>query len=180
MLVAVSGLSGAGKTTTIDYLEREGAGRRIYLGDLVHDEVNRRKLAQTLENERLIRLELRQQGMDALARLALPTIVRLMREGCVLLDAICTPEERMLYEAELRVPVAVIAISASFEIRAARLEKRQSRPTTREDLERRDRTELEQLRLEEVLASAEHKLTNEATLGELEAALDEFRRDWMA
>src|SRR5688572_30391696 len=68
-LVGVSGLAGAGKTTAVKHLANVADGVVIYLGEAVLQEVRQRGLEETRENERLIRLELRQlEGPDALVK----------------------------------------------------------------------------------------------------------------
>lgn len=72
MLIAVAGLAGAGKTTAIDHLESLRAGRQVYVGELVLNEVRARGLEVNPENENLVRLDLRHtRGPEAFAALVL-------------------------------------------------------------------------------------------------------------
>ena len=50
-ILAVTGFAGAGKSTAIDYLVSIGFGSRVYVGQLVIDELAARKLEVSPENE---------------------------------------------------------------------------------------------------------------------------------
>jgi dephospho-CoA kinase len=116
MLIAVAGLAGAGKTTAIDHLESLGAGKRVYVGGLVLDEVRARGLQVTPENQKLVRLDLRRaRGPDAFAVLAAPLVRDILSSGAnVLLDAIFCVEEYRYFRQLCADPVLLLAISASF------------------------------------------------------------------
>lgn len=175
-LIAAAGLSGAGKTTAIDYLEQLGAGRKVYVGDLVLDEVRRRRLKVDPHNEKAVRLELREMlGPAAFAALASPRVSELLSGGQnVLLDAIFCPEERRHFSEVCGDPIVVLAIVASFDLRAARLKIRASRPLTRVELLDRDQTEVVELHTDRVVAEATHQIINEGRLEDFKEALDNF------
>lgn len=81
-LIGLAGLSGAGKTTAIDHLVSIGVGGRVYLGQIVLDEVEKRGLLRLPENERTVRLALRAElGLDILAKRAAPDIDGLLANG---------------------------------------------------------------------------------------------------
>jgi dephospho-CoA kinase len=74
-LIAVTGLSGAGKTTAVNYLQKIGAGQKIYLGQVVLAEVRSRGMPPGPDSERAVRMDFRKQhGPAALAVLAGPQI----------------------------------------------------------------------------------------------------------
>lgn len=172
LVVALAGLSGAGKTTAISMLEARGCGIRFYVGGIVTGEMRRRGLKGTPSDERLVREELRRDGgMDALARLALPAIEGFDGVGAVLLDAIYNDEERTLYAGHFGVDFRMIAMEAPFTVRAQRLAMRANRPSNKEDLARRDAYEISSLGIESVLAAADARVPNEGTLDELEGTL---------
>ncbi len=173
MLVAFAGFGGAGKTTAIDYLERQRLGRRVYLGDAVLHEIKRRALVRTPEVERLIRLELRaSRGPSALADLQASHIAELIRSGeSVLVDAIFKEEEYTALQRCGQDRSVLIAIDASFEIRAERLSDRPDRAYTPAELKQRDETEKGQLGTLSVLAAAQYTISNERSLSEFYAEL---------
>lgn len=176
-LIAVSGLSGAGKTTAVDYLKKLGLGEKVYLGDMVLDEVRARGMSPGSENERLVRLSLRsERGRGALATLAGPTVKALLKKGAnVLIDAIFEFEEYRYLETccETSTPL-LLAIEASFETRAHRLRLRAERPLTREELKIRDETEISQLGTGTVMAGAPYKIANEHSIQSFQMDLERF------
>lgn len=168
MLVAFSGLGGAGKTTAIESLERCGFGRRVYLGEAVSEEMKHRGLVRTPEVEQEVRMELRSRlGPSAFADLRASHITDLIRGGeCVFIDAIFKREEfdRLLLCGQDR--SVLIAIEASFATRAARLMARKNRGYSADDLRIRDRTEIDDLGTSSVMKSADFTISNECSLNE--------------
>jgi dephospho-CoA kinase len=173
MLVALAGLAGAGKSTVIELLERSGAGVRIYVGSFVTSEVLRRGLTITPANEKRVRDEIRSdEGMDALARRALPEVNKVISSGrTALVDAIYCAEERSLYEREISGGLVCLAVETSAVIRASRLAARSERPICAVDLSDRDAYELKTLGLGTVISSAHYRLSNDGTLSDLEHSL---------
>lgn len=176
MLIALSGLAGAGKTTAIAELERLGVGARVYVGAFVTSEVEARGLPATPACEKKVREDLRNnEGMDALARRALPTIQGMLSAGRVaLIDAIYCVEERDFYQQHLGEHLTCLAVQTSAANRAARLSARNLRPLSPADLAARDRYELDRLGIAAVLEGAEHRLANDGSLDDLEQALRGF------
>lgn len=169
----MAGLAGAGKTTAIRLLERRGVGARFYVGAFVTSEVERLSLEAGPASERRVRTELRaRDGMDALARAALPDIESAAEQGAALIDAVHCEEERSLYRQRFGDDLAIVAIETLAEVRAARLAVRHDRPMTTEEQARRDALELGRFGLGQVLRSADRRISNEGTLDELEGALE--------
>src|SRR5687768_12615005 len=94
-LVGVAGFAGAGKTTAVEYLSKVTGGHIIYLGDTVLAEIEARGLPQNRENERRIRIELRErQGLGAFAIPYKGQVFDLLDQGTpVFVDAIFAQEE---------------------------------------------------------------------------------------
>jgi dephospho-CoA kinase len=176
-LIAVAGLSGAGKTTAIDHFKSLGLGQKVYLGDTVLNEVRARGLSPGPENERLVRLDFRSQhGPGALAVLAAPTIKALLNGSVnVLVDAIFEIEEYKHLQTccESSTPV-LLAIEASFETRARRLRLRAERPLTPEELKVRDNTEIATLGTGTAIAGAHYKIVNEGAIQDFQNDLERF------
>ncbi len=179
MLIAVSGLAGVGKTTAVEHLQATGVGRMIYVGGLIREEVCRRKLSETPENEQLVRVDMRQRiGRDALAQMVISSLGGGMPRETLLLDAICLREEAECYRRNLGLQLVILGLEAKFEVRAARLECRVQRPLTRDELRDRDNFECSNLKLNDVIASADHRLTNEGNLESFRRALDALSAGW--
>jgi dephospho-CoA kinase len=180
MLIAVCGLAGAGKTTTVDLLEQLGKGARVYVGAFVTAEVERRSLPATPENERQVREELRRaDGMEALAKLAWPTVGAILDAGRIaLVDAIYCIEEFEFYRARCAHRLVRIAIETTRYERERRLAIRALRPLDADALSKRDTFELDNLGLARVMAEAEHSLTNDGSLDALENTLKALASDF--
>ena len=177
IIVAVTGFSGAGKTTALQQFERQGVGQRIYLGKIVLDEISARNLAVSPSNERLVRLELREkEGPAVLAVRASPAIERCLDAGTnIFIDAIFDIEEyQFLTNRFTNCPLVLLGIQASFEIRSLRVATRAERPITREELKIRDETELSRLKTGNVMNHANYRIDNESTLAMFQEALEQF------
>jgi dephospho-CoA kinase len=175
-LIGLCGLAGAGKTTAIDLLEQRGRGVRVYIGAFVTAEVERRGLPPGAISEKQIREDLRvSEGMDALARRALPTIHSILAASrAALLDAIYCAEERDLYLQEFGNRLVTIAVDTSVANRAKRLSVRNQRPLSAFELAERDRYEIDRLGTAEVMDRAAHSLCNDGSLSEFEQTLNKL------
>ena len=177
VLIALAGLSGAGKTTAIAHFESLGLGQRAYLGEEVLKEVNSRGLARNPGNERSVRLSLREtEGPAVLAVRATPLIQSILAVGTdVFVDRIFDFEEYEYLKASFTdCTLILLGIIANFEIRSLQLASRLERPLSSEDLKVRDDSELSRLGTGCVVDLADHKIRNEGTLAALQHALEQF------
>jgi dephospho-CoA kinase len=175
VLIGVTGLAGAGKTTTINYLAERLPGRLVYVGQFIQDEVKQRGLELTAANEKRIRGEVRNaEGDAAFASRAIPHISTVLETSAALIDAIYVKAEWDLYGATFHQQTRLLKIDTSFEVRVARLADRPERSLTRAELADRDTFELEHLRLDEVFQIADVVISNEGTRAELERRLEEL------
>lgn len=173
MLIAATGLAGAGKTTCLKFLSAMGAGTYLYIGEIVRAELEERGLDPTPESERIVREALRaESGMDALAKRAASKIHEKVAAGhSVLIDAIYNSEEVNFYRDAFGMSLHILAIETPFEVRAERLAKRRSRPMTAEQLRARDSFECQKLSIDTVIAQADLTLSNSGSEVALQAAL---------
>ena len=175
--LALVGMPGAGKTLCAAHLRRRGyPGFRF--GKIIVDEVARRGLPQTQESERIVREDLRaQDGMGAVARLALPTLQSLLQDTPVIvIDGLYSFEEYRLLQRELRATLLVIAIASARQQRYRRLGARPQRPLNPAEAEARDLREISALQKGGPIAIADHTLLNDGAPAALEAALDGLLR----
>ncbi|MGC4113018.1 MAG: hypothetical protein QM747_21895 [Nocardioides sp.] len=172
-VLAVLGLAGTGKSVAVGYLQREWSVDPIYFGGVVIDEVGRRGLAVTPENERVVREDLRrQEGMEVMARRSLPAIESSLRaHGVALVDGLYSGAEFDLLHAEYGAQLVTIAIHADRAVREARLGERVVRPLTPDEMLARDRAELEALDKARPIVLASIQLTNNGTPEQLEEQL---------
>ena len=175
--LALVGMPGAGKTLCAEYLHQCGyPGFRF--GQIVVNEVARRGLPQTQDSERIVREDLRaQEGMGAVARLALPVLQELLQDNPVIvIDGLYSFEEYRLLQRELGATLLVIAIVSSRQQRYERLGARPQRPLDPDAAEARDLREISMLQKGGPIAIADYTLLNDGTPAALTAALDRLLR----
>ena len=165
-LFAVTGFSGAGKTTAIDFIAKSSKISRVYVGQLINDEVVRRGLSPGADSERAVRLDFRHRhGMAGLAALAVPSIRSDLERGrTVFVDAVYSVEELNYYREHCDSHAQLISIDASFDIRADRVAVRTDKILTREELLKRDELERINLRTDLAIAAATIAIKNESSL----------------
>ena len=163
VLVGLAGYTGSGKTTAIDYLRGRG-GQRVYLGQTVLDEVRRRGLPEGAESEGIVRKQLRESNMAALAAGQLDTINEVLFRGIVpLVDAIYSPSEWDYITSNVDASCHLLKIIASFEERCRRLAIRNDRPLSKAEVLKRDEFEKGYLRTDVVLEAHGHRIANDGT-----------------
>ena len=163
MIIAIVGMPGAGKSTLVDVGTQQFGLPRVYFGGFVTREVQRRGLAISAGNEKLVREDLRHKyGMSAMAQLALPDIAEALR-ACpdVLLDGLYSWSEWVLLAAEFKDKFVTVAVHAPRRLRYQRLACRAVRPLTAPEAAERDRAEIERLEKGGPIAVADHVLTND-------------------
>jgi dephospho-CoA kinase len=171
--LALVGMPGAGKSTCAAHLTEHGLPH-FRFGSVVTSEVARRGLPLTPANERLVREEFRaQDGMDAIAKRALPYLRHLLRDhDLIVIDGLYSFSEYTMLSRELPARLIVIAIVSDRDVRYARLARRTERPLSREEAIARDMAEIVNLEKGGPIAIADYTLLNNDTPEALNAALD--------
>lgn len=156
----------------------------LRFGQVVLDEVKKRGLPPTEENERPIREQLRQQhGMAALATLNLPRFKRLLKKGHVLGDGMYSFAEYKVLKKEFADRFITIAVYAPPSLRYQRLSVRQlakddfkyvNRPLTPQQAQSRDYAEIEQLDKGGTIAIADYTILNTKDLTHLQVQTKEI------
>jgi dephospho-CoA kinase len=173
-LLGVTGYSGAGKTSAIEYLAARSGASRIYVGQLVADEVLARGLPPGADSEKAVRVSLRElHGMAGLAVLVAPAIQANFAFGrSVLIDAICSLEELDYYRKTFDAAAILVSILASFDVSADSVAVRFEKTMTREKLVERDELENVVLRTNLAMEAAEIKIYNEGDFADFHDQLD--------
>jgi dephospho-CoA kinase len=172
-ILAVVGLPGAGKSESVEYILQRTSWGLVHFGNTVVDEVRKRGLEINQVNERIVREEFRaRHGMAALALLNLPKMDELLKVSHIVLDGVYSWEEYLLIKEKYDRNFHVLAVIANFHIRASRLAKRTIRPLTREELELRDRVQIETLHQAGPIVKADYTVINEESQLDLHHALD--------
>lgn len=185
-IVAIVGLSGAGKSEAANYFIQRGFSY-LRFGQITLDEVKKRGLPPTEANERQIREALRQEhGMAAFAKLNMPAIDELLSQNKpVLIDGLYSWSEYKLFKEKYGGALTVVAVYAPPEMRYTRLADRQAqhgadpqlkyRSFSREDAKARDYAQIENIEQAGPITMADYTIINTGTIEELEKTLDQIR-----
>jgi dephospho-CoA kinase len=174
VLLAIVGMSGTGKSEAAKYLARAFGLSSFYMGGVVLGEVERRGLPDTPGNERGVREQLRRRmGMDAIAKLALPSLRTLFRtRDRVLLDGLYSGEELTFLRRHSReFSVVLLAVHANRALRYRRLEGRAVRPLAPAEVDLRDKTELQRLNKAPPIVLADFHVCNNGSTTALHRSL---------
>jgi len=167
-VVAIVGMAGAGKSEVARVFEKNGF-KKVRFGDITEEEIKRKGLEPSEENERYIREQLRKEhGMAAYARLNLPRIDALLKSANVVVDGLYSWEEYILLKDCYGEKFSTVAVWASPVTRHRRLGSRAKRSLTLEEAASRDKAEIEKINKGGPIAMADFTIVNEATLEELE------------
>ena len=178
LVIAITGMPGAGKSTAARALESLNL-KRIVMGDVIREETRRRALDPDPKNTGNVMKELREKlGEGAVAELSLQAI-KALREDVVIVDGIRSVAEVDVFRRNAH--VVLLAIHASRKRRFELLKERGrgDDPPDWDTFVARDDRELgvgigAAIALADEIVSNEH--TNPLELGE---RVKELARDWM-
>lgn len=177
-IIAVVGMPGCGKSTVVKILVSHYRLPYIYFGNFTLQEVRRRGLPETPENEKKVRQELREMyGMGAYAHLALPEIRDLASRGQLLIDGLYSWSEYTLLKNASVGEVILVAVISRRQRRYQRLAIREIRPLTVEEAQERDFSEIEKLEKGGPIAFCDYYIPNDGSLEELERAVHHLARE---
>jgi len=171
--LALVGMPGSGKTLCAKHLEARGF-YQFRFGGIITDEVTRRGLPITPDNERDVREEFRRQdGMDAIAKRALPHLTAALEtHNSIIIDGLYSFSEYKTLRPVLGEDMVLVAITCRRDLRYQRLAERPERPLTAAEAELRDYREIENLEKGGPIAIADYTLLNDSEPADLLAALD--------
>jgi len=180
-IIALVGMTGAGKSVIADYLVSKGWGFARF-GQIVLDIVKERGLQPTEAVEKPIREELRKEhGMAAMAILNLPKFDKILEEKNLVADGLYSWSEYKVLKDYYGDRLKVVAVYAPPEIRYARLEARilqradtdlRNRPATKDQAKSRDYAEIENIEKGGPIAMADITFLNITTEEELYRQID--------
>lgn len=178
LIVAITGMPGAGKSTAAEALVAKG-WKRVVMGDVVREETKRRGLVADEANTGEVMRDLRRQhGETAIAELTLRSMQQSGSEG-VVVDGIRSIAEVETFRKSAK--VLLVAVHASRSRRFALLKERgrSDDPLTYEMFLRRDNRELE-IGIGSAIALADEVVSNEHLAPEkLSARILEVVDDWV-
>ena len=97
-ILAIVGMPGTGKSTVVQTLVKDYNLPFLHFGNITMQEVRKRDLPETQENEKKVRMELREKyGMAAYAHLSIPTIKEILeKQDTMLIDGLYSWSEYTL------------------------------------------------------------------------------------
>jgi dephospho-CoA kinase len=160
-------MTGAGKSEVSRVFEENGF-IRIRFGDVTDEEMRKRGLTPSEENERRVRELLRKEhGLAAYAKLNLPRIEKALKSSDVVIDGLYSWEEYTYLKARYGEDLYLVAVWSSPKTRYARLTTRSSRRLTLEEAMSRDKAEIENIAKGGPIAMADFTIINESSLDNL-------------
>ncbi len=173
-LLVLVGMAGSGKSSVARHLEQKG-WRVIRFGALTMQELEKQGLPINEANEKVVREELRaKHGMDAYARLLLPSIKQSLKVGPTVVDGLYSWAEYKFLKGHFGERIKVVAIYTARSARYARLSQRPDRPLTFAKAEQRDYAEIENLEKGGPIAIADSTIVNDGTRNALFRAVDKL------
>lgn len=170
-IISLVGLPGSGKSTVAQLLKKYGYAV-VRLGDITDHELRLRELDPNDENAAIVLKDLREKiGPDVYVKLSMPEIEKYDK---VVIDGVRNWEEVQTLRNEFLYGMRLIAITADEEVRHQRLMERPTRSLTKEECVRRDKREIEELRINDTISNAELAIVNNGTIAELEHKLEEI------
>jgi dephospho-CoA kinase len=173
-ILAFVGLTGAGKSTAVEYFTEKGFPK-VYFGGVILDAMTEAGLEHTQENEKPFREELRQKyGKDVVANRIVEQIHRLADAGQhrIIADGIYTWTEYKILKKAFPGELTVVAVVAPRHLRYHRLAQRPLRPLTSAEAYDRDQAEIENLEKGGPIAIADHFIINNGSIETFDKQLD--------
>jgi dephospho-CoA kinase len=179
LIVGITGMPGAGKSTTAKALEAHEF-KRIVMGDVIREETRRRGLEPDEKNTGKVMLELREKyGPGAVAEVCLQSL-KAMTEKVVIVDGIRSYAEIEVFAREGNVKLLAIHASRDRRFKLLTERGRSDAPTSRASFDERDKRELS-IGVGNAVALADESLSNErATKEELGNRAVELVESWVS
>jgi dephospho-CoA kinase len=179
LIVAITGMPGAGKSTAAKALEARGF-KRIVMGDVIREETRRRGLEPDEKNTGKVMLELREKyGPGAVAEVCLHSL-KTIKENVVVVDGVRSFAEVEVFAREGKVKLLAVHASRDRRFKLLSERGRSDAPASRSSFDERDRRELS-IGVGNAVALADESLSNErSTPEELERKAVELVEWWVS
>ena len=175
-ILAIVGMSGSGKSVVVDHLTNLGFPK-VYFGGMIYKEMQKRGIERTAdgESEKHFREMIREtEGKDWVVRQVIEEAKSLISAGQkrIVLDGLYTWTEYKILKKEFPGQMTALSVVVDKTIRHKRVAKRPERPFNAEEIQERDRSEIENLEKGGPIAMADYYLLNNASVEELEKEVD--------
>lgn len=165
-ILAIVGMSGAGKTTAIEYLTEKSIPK-IYFGGIIYQAMADAGIERTPDSERRFREEIRaKEGKDFVVRRVIDEANRLIAAGQkrIVLDGLYSWTEYKILRQAFPSEMTVVAIVLPKALRRKRLAIRPERPFNAKEAAERDQSEIENLEKGGPIAIADYYVDNSGDL----------------
>jgi dephospho-CoA kinase len=161
LIIAITGMPGAGKSTAAKALEVHGF-KRVVMGDVIREETRKRGLEPDEKSTGKVMLELREEyGPGAVAEVCLKRL-NAMKEKVVIVDGIRSYAEVEVFARHGRVKLLAIQASRDRRFKLLTERARSDAPTDRASFDERDKRELS-IGVGNAIALADETISNEHT-----------------
>ena len=176
-ILAIVGMSGSGKSVVVDHLTEKGLPK-VYFGGMIYKEMQRRGIERTPdgESEKKFREMIREtEGKDWVVRQVIKETNDLISAGQkrIILDGLYSWTEYKALKHEFPGKVSVLAVVVDKGLRHKRVGKRPERPFNTEEIQERDRSEVENLEKGGPIAMADYYVLNNSSVEDLSNQVDE-------
>lgn len=170
-LILIIGLPGSGKSFAAEVIKKHFHAKTLKTGDVIRDEIKRRGLPYTPENDTKIRLWFH-NGRE---HLIVERLWKKMKndKGIVVIDGLRSPKELAMFRKLYKGRIVIIKVISSFKVRAQReiSRGRFGKAESISYLKNRDKSELSDLvGLRQLLKKANFTIDNSSlTLSQMES-----------
>jgi len=187
-LICLVGMGGAGKSEVADYLMTKKNFGYVRFGQITLDKIKNlgKKPSEALEKE--IRENLRKEfGMAAFAKLNIPKFDMFLKKGDVIGDGLYSWEEYLVLKEKYKEQLVVICVFSPPKLRYERMGNRADkhgedkdlrfRNFSKEEAEKRDKAEIENLHKAGPIAMADYTIVNISSIKVLREQIDNILRN---
>jgi dephospho-CoA kinase len=173
-LIAVVGMTGAGKSSVVDYLTKKGYPK-VYFGGVIYDAMREAGVPQGEDNEKIFRNAIRErEGKDFVIRRIIKQIRDLNNAGQhkVIVDGLYAWYEYQIMKHEFPGEVTFVGVVAPRHLRYKRVAARKERPQTPAESEKRDWNEIDDFQKGCPIAMADYFVMNDGDIEKLHRDVD--------
>lgn len=178
-ILAVVGMSGSGKSIVVDYLTEKGFPK-VYFGGMILKEMEKRGIERTAESEREFREMIREtEGNDWVVKQVIEEVHDLIEAGQkrIVLDGVYSWTEYVALKHEFPGEITFLGVVVDKHLRHKRVSTRKERPFNTEEIQERDRTEIENIEKGGPIAMADYYALNNGTVKDLHARIEEILQE---
>ncbi len=178
-IIAVVGMSGSGKSVAVDYLTDKGYPK-VYFGGMILKGMKERGIEINAENEKKFRELIREQeGKDWVVQQVIKEVHSLIDAGQkrIVLDGVYSWTEYKILKHEFPGALTFMAVIVPKALRYKRVAQRPERPFNAEEIQERDRSEIENLEKGGPIAGADYYVMNDGSVDAMHEQIDKILQE---